>query len=219
MEENKDNLNMEYEAIIINDEKDTTAKKKEEQTNWKKELFDLIKTFILCLVVVILLTNFVFKPVHVEGDSMYPTLHNNELGIMNIFLKKVNGVQRQDVVIVYNKDTKENWVKRVIGMPGDKIYAKNDIVYINGKPLDEPYLDNDYVKSIRKNTDSNGNHVKFTEDFPEITLKENEYFLMGDNRVVSYDSRAVGPFDKEDIVGKDVYVFYPFQNMKIVRNN
>ncbi len=217
MEENKENMNQDYEAVIMHDI-ESEDKDIKDETNWKKELFDLFKTFIICLITVILLTNFVFKPVHVEGDSMYPTLHNDELGIMNIFLRKIEGIQRQDVVIAYNKDTKENWVKRVIGMPGDTVYAKDDVVYVNDQPLEEPYLDTDYVKSIRKNKDSNGNHVKFTEDFPKVTLKDDEYFLLGDNRVVSYDSRAVGPFHKDDLVGKDVYVFYPFQNMKMVRN-
>ena len=75
-----------------------------------------------------------------------------------------------------------------------------------------PYLDNAYANQIRRH----GNN--FTEDFPKRTLKDNEYFLMGDNRIVSYDSRRVGPFKREDIRGKDVYVLFPFNKIKMVRN-
>ena len=85
-------------------------------------------------------------------------------------------------------------------------------MYVNGLPLDEPYLDNSYAKQIR----SHGNN--FTEDFDKRTLKDDEYFLMGDNRVVSYDSRRVGTFKREDIRGKDVYVLFPFNKIKMVRN-
>ena len=114
--------------------------------------------------------------------------------------------------LVYNEEKKENWVKRVIGLPGDTIYAKDDVVYVNGMPIEEPYLDNAYANQIRRH----GNN--FTEDFPKRTLKDNEYFLMGDNRIVSYDSRRVGPFKREDIRGKDVYVLFPFNKIKMVRN-
>lgn len=93
-----------------------------------------------------------------------------------------------------------------------RIYAKDDVLYINGEPQEEPYLNTSYVKSIR------AQGRKFTEDFGPITLKDDEYFVMGDNRVVSHDSRAVGPFHKEDIIGKNAYILYPFNEMKIVNN-
>ena len=188
------------------------GKKKVQKQGWKYELLDLVKTFIVCFIVVFIITTFVVKPVQVEGDSMYPTLIDKEIGVVNIFSAKFTGVHRFDVVVVQNETTKDPWVKRVIGMPNDTIEAKDDVVYINGEKIDEPYLDNSYAESIRKQG------KKFTNDFGPITLKDDEYFLMGDNRIVSYDSRKVGAFHKEDIIGKDAYIIYPFTQMKIVRN-
>ena len=188
------------------------GKKKVQKQGWKYELLDLVKTFIVCFIVVFIITTFVVKPVQVDGDSMYPTLIDKEIGVVNIFSAKFTGIQRFDVVVVQNETTKDPWVKRVIGMPNDTIEAKDDVVYINGEKIDEAYLDNSYAESIRKQG------KKFTNDFGPITLKDDEYFLMGDNRIVSYDSRKVGAFHKEDIIGKDAYIIYPFTQMKIVRN-
>lgn len=188
------------------------GRKKEKKQGWKYEVLDLVKTFILCFIAVFLITTFFVKPVQVDGDSMYPTLIDEEIGFVNVFSAKHLGIQRFDVVVVQNEITKDPWVKRVIGMPNDTIEAKDDVVYVNGKAIEEPYLHNSYVESIRKQG------KKFTNDFGPITLQENEYFLMGDNRVVSYDSRKVGAFHKEDIIGKDAYIVYPFSQMKLVRN-
>lgn len=205
----------EFEAVILDDgikEENNKEKKKNKKSGWKYELFDLARTFLICLVLVLLINHFLVNPVKVEGDSMYPTLQDEEIGFMNVFLVKHDGIQRQDVVIAHNENTDENWVKRVIGLPGDTIYAKDDVVYINDHALAEPYLDTEYVKSVRNSG------KQFTYDFGPVTLKEDEYFLMGDNRIVSLDSREAGPFKGEEIIGKDVYVILPFDEMKLVRN-
>ena len=148
-----------------------------------------MKTFVICFVCIFLLTNFVVKPVRVDGRSMDPTLEDGEIGLMNVFSAKFQDIERFDVVVVYNEEKKENWVKRVIGLPGDTIYAKDDVVYVNGMPIEEPYLDNDYADSIRLTE-----NYKFTEDFDEVQLGEDEYYLMGDNRYASKDSREMGAF-------------------------
>lgn len=186
--------------------------KKDQKKGFKYELFDFIKTLVLCAISVFLLTTYVIKPVRVDGKSMYPTLDNGEIGMMNVFSAKFMKIERFDVVVVYNHERNENWVKRVIGLPGDTVYAKNDVLYINGLAIEESYLDSVYVSQVRAEGKA------FTNDFEKVTLKEDEYFLMGDNRVVSYDSRYVGPFKRDEIRGKDVYVFYPFSHMKLVRN-
>lgn len=200
---------LQYHADTQPDDKQPEESPK---SGWKYEIFDLIKTFVICFIAIFLITTYLIRPVRVDGRSMYPTLEDDDMGIMNIISRKMFGVDRYDVVVVYNDKVKEDWVKRVIGLPGDSIYAKDDVVYVNGKPIDEPYLDTDYANKIRARGD------KFTEDFDEVILGEDEYFLMGDNRVNSTDSRMVGPFKGENIVGKDVYVFFPFNRMKIVGN-
>ena len=197
-----DSRNDEVKAVI--DEVEVENKSDKKKQGIKYEILDLLKTFIICFIAVFLLTTFVVKPVRVDGRSMYPTLEDGEVGLMNVFSAKFTDIDRFDVVVAYNEESGENWVKRVIGLPGDTVYAKDDVVYVNGLPIEEPYLDTDYVNQIRERGDY------FTQDFDKITLGEDEYFLMGDNRVVSYDSRRVGPFKRDDIKGKGIFILYPF---------
>ncbi|MEF2783861.1 signal peptidase I [Erysipelotrichaceae bacterium HCN-30851] len=205
-----DSRNDDVKAVI--DEVDVENRSDKKKQGIKYELLDLLKTFIICFIAVFLLTTFVVKPVRVDGRSMYPTLEDGEVGLMNVFSAKFTDIDRFDVVVAYNEESGENWVKRVIGLPGDTVYAKDDVVYVNGLPIEEPYLDTDYVNQIRERGDY------FTQDFDKITLGEDEYFLMGDNRVVSYDSRRVGPFKRDDIKGKGIFILYPFDKIKMIGN-
>lgn len=195
-------------AVI--DEVDVENKSDKKKQGIKYEIFDIIRTFIICFIAVFIITTYIAKPVRVDGRSMYPTLEDGEVGLMNIFSAKFSDIERFDVVVAYNEESKENWVKRVIGLPGDTVYAKDDVVYVNGLPIEEPYLDNEYVKQIRERGDY------FTQDFDKVTLGEDEYFLMGDNRVVSYDSRRIGPFKEDDIKGRGIFVLYPFDKIKMI---
>ena len=205
-----DSRNDDVKAVI--DEVDVENRSDKKKQGIKYELLDLLKTFIICFIAVFLLTTFVVKPVRVDGRSMYPTLEDGEVGLMKVFSAKFTDIDRFDVVVAYNEESGENWVKRVIGLPGDTVYAKDDVVYVNGLPIEEPYLDTDYVNQIRERGDY------FTQDFDKITLGEDEYFLMGDNRVVSYDSRRVGPFKRDDIKGKGIFILYPFDKIKMIGN-
>lgn len=205
-----DSRNDDVKAVI--DEVEIENKSDKKKQGIKYEILDLLKTFIICFIAVFLLTTFVVKPVRVDGRSMYPTLEDGEVGLMNVFSAKFTDIDRFDVVVAYNEESGENWVKRVIGLPGDTVYAKDDVVYVNGLPIEEPYLDTDYVNHIRDRGDY------FTQDFEKVTLGEDEYFLMGDNRVVSYDSRRVGPFKRDDIKGKGIFVLYPFDKIKMIGN-
>lgn len=177
-----------------------------------KELWDLLKIFVICFVVVYLLTNFVAKPIRVEGSSMYPTLKDGEIGITNVFAVKFGEVSRFDVVIIYNEERSEHWVKRVIGLPGDTIESKNDVLYINGEAVDQFFLDQSYIAEFQKDG-------LFTNDFGPVTLNDQEYWLMGDNRIRSEDSRIHGPFSEEELVGKDALILFPFDEMGIVSNS
>ncbi len=175
----------------------------------KKEVFDLIKIFAICFVTVYLLTTFLIKPIRVDGSSMYPTLIDGEIGLTNVFSAKFKDIDRFDIVIVHNKEKDEYWVKRVIGIPHDTLYVKDEVLYINGEAQDESFLHEEYVQSFQ-------NSGVFTEDFGPITLQDGEYYLLGDNRPRSDDSRRHGAFQREDIIGKGVFVLFPFNKMKIV---
>lgn len=176
------------------------------------ELLDLLKIFVVCFVVVYLLTHFIAKPIRVEGSSMYPTLKDGEIGITNVFAVKFGEVSRFNVVIIYNEERGEHWVKRVIGLPGDRVESKDDVLYINGEVVDQFFLDQSYIAEFQKDG-------LFTSDFGPVTLKENEYWLMGDNRPFSDDSRNNGPFTREELVGKDALILFPFDEMGLVTND
>lgn len=178
------------------------------------ELLDLIRIVLICFVIVFICTNFLFKPVKVEGVSMYPTLEDKEYGFSNIFGSLINDFDRFDVVVVNGEQTAhDNWVKRIIGLPNETIEFKDNKLYIDGKNVKQPFLDDEYVKS-----QTNNGQVLFTQDFGPITLKRDQYYLMGDNRMVSHDSRAVGAFSEDDIISKSILVLYPFNKIGLVND-
>lgn len=180
----------------------------QEKSSFKSEVIDFIKTFLICLVSIWVLTTFFFTPVRVDGDSMYPTLHDEDMGFSNVFSANFFDVERFDVVVVNapEENSKDHWVKRVIGLPNETIECIDDVIYIDGEPIEEPFLDEAYRQS---QIDIYG---YFTYDFGPYTLGEDEYFVLGDNRTNSTDSRVVGPFTRDHITSKGVFVYFPFNH-------
>ncbi|MEG2685302.1 MAG: signal peptidase I [Erysipelotrichaceae bacterium] len=173
--------------------------------------YDLLDILRAALIVICLsIFTFFIKTDRVIGNSMYPTLKDGNYGISNMFSIYFHDVNRFDVVIVNAKDEDELWVKRVIGLPNETISFKDNTLYINGKKVEEPFLDQEYIKSLNLNSN-------FTSNFDEVKLGDNEYFLMGDNRISSKDSRFVGPFTYDSIVSKGLLVLHPFDDFKLVK--
>lgn len=181
---------------------------KKEPINWGQEIWEFVKMLLISIVVVFLCTRFLIRPVRVDGDSMYPTLHNNAIGFSNILTYRMQGLKRFDVAIIYVPEKKEHLVKRVIGLPGETVEYRQDQLLINGKIVEEDFFDEDYKRS----QSTNG---IFTQDFGPVTLAEDEYFMLGDNRPYSSDSRLYGAFKKEQIKAKDVVVLFPFQQIGV----
>ena len=174
-----------------------------------EEILSFIGTFLICSVVIILITSLVIKPNVVSGRSMYPTLQTDDRGFSNVLALATEDIERGDIVtanMVNEEDGKTySVVKRVIGLPGETIECKDETIYINGEKLDESsYLDESFAKDWYN---TNG---YFNDSFGPVTLQEDEYFLMGDNRPISMDSRETGPVKKEDILAKDFMVLFPF---------
>lgn len=142
--------------------------------------------YILILIVIILIRTFIATPIKVNGNSMYDTLNGKEFMILN----KLGEINRYDIVVVDAED--EELIKRVYGMPGEKIEIENNNIYINDKKIEDKY--------------AYGN----TSSMDAITLKDDEYFVLGDNRVVSLDSRIIGPVKKKNIKGTTNFIIYPF---------
>ena len=184
-----------------------------------EDILGFIKVFVVSAIVILLFVNFVAHPVRVDGRSMYPTLKDGEFGFTNVGGVLLNGVERGDIVVVTMKEEgqKTHWVKRVIGLPGDTVSCVNDVVYINGKVLDETkYIDPDYRQSLvdkfgyfNKVPNADNTNV---EDFEEVKLKDDEYYVMGDNRPYSKDSRYVGPVKKSQIFAKKMLVLLPISD-------
>lgn len=187
-----------------------------------EDILGFIKVFVVSAIVILLFVNFVAHPVRVDGRSMYPTLKDGEFGFTNVGGVLLNGVERGDIVVVTMKEEgqKTHWVKRVIGLPGDTVSCVNDVVYINGKVLDETkYIDPDYRQSLvdkfgyfNKVPNADNTNV---EDFEEVKLKDDEYYVMGDNRPYSKDSRYVGHVKKSQIFAKKMLVLLPISDIGV----
>lgn len=183
------------------------AKKKDEKPKktLKQELIEWVLTFVVALAIAFVARSFIFEPVRVDGDSMYPTLHHGEIMYVSKtaygtsffgipftdigFDFTVGGEpERFDVVVCrYPNRGKTNFVKRVVGLPGDTIEIKGGYLYVNGERQPEKFL-----------------HERMISPFGPYTVPEGHYFLMGDNRNNSNDSRSsrVGPVTRDMIIGR-----------------
>ncbi len=205
-----------------NSKKNELRYNEDDERTLLEDILGFIKVFVVSAIVILLFVNFVSHPVRVDGRSMYPTLKDGEFGFTNVGGVLLNGVERGDIVVVTMEEEgqKTHWVKRVIGLPGDTVSCVNDVVYINGKVLDETkYIDPDYRQSLvdkfgyfNKVPDADNTNVV---DFEEVKLKDDEYYVMGDNRPYSKDSRYVGPVKKSQIFAKKMLVLLPISDIGV----
>ena len=154
--------------------------------NWVIE----IMTYIIVIVVVLLIKKYLVTPIRVNGPSMEDTLYNNDYMILNEINHKIKGIKRFDIVVI--KSDGEYLIKRVIGLPGEKIRYEDNKLYVNDKYVEE-----------------NFKH-KQTMDIDEIEIPKGEYYVLGDNRVNSTDSRIIGTIPLKEIKGTTKFTVYPF---------
>ena len=147
--------------------------------------------YVLIVIFVVLLRTFIITPVKVDGASMDNTLKDGQV----LLLYKLAKINRYDIVVVDEENIDEVIIKRVIGMPGDTIEINHSSIYINGKVIDDKY------------------GVGKTNDYAEITLGDDEYFVLGDNREVSKDSRYFGAVKENEIKGQTIYRLWPFTKL------
>lgn len=178
-----------------------------------KELFSWIKAIAIAVVLAFLIRTYIFTPIVVDGESMMPTLLDHERIILNKFGTDIDSIDRFDVV-VFHATEERDYIKRVIGLPGDHIEYKDDTLYINGEKYDEPYLD-----EYKAQMDGEPLTGDFTleEMTGGKTVPENQLFLMGDNRQNSLDSREIGTITIDKIVGKANFVYWPVNEIKLVK--
>ena len=168
------------------------------------ELVSIIFAVLVAVLIFLALRHYVFQPFQVEGSSMEPQLHNQDQMVM----LRNNEIERFDVVVFPDpRGSGDSYVKRIIGQPGDELYFSNDTLYLNNQAVEEPYLE-----PLKSETEG-----KFTEDFSLwdtlglTQVPEGYYFVMGDNRPYSGDSRQFGLIQAEDIQGVTNFVYFPFE--------
>ncbi len=164
---------------------------KEQRSGFFRFLVDVLETLVLAVVLFVSI-NLIIARIRVDGDSMKPTLLSGEYVMVNRVTYKLGSPQRGDIIVFhYPKDPREEYIKRVIGLPGDKVEIKQGTVYVNGQALDESYLK---VKS---------------GDTGTWRVPEGQLFVLGDNRNNSSDSREWGTVPMDYVVGKAVLVYWP----------
>ena len=151
----------------------------------------------------VFIITFLYQPVRVEGTSMLPRLEDDDRLFINKFLYHISSIERGDVVVFhYPRNPETSYIKRVIALPGDRLWIDHGVVWLNGNPLIEPYVPEEF----------RDNH-----SYPEIVVPEDSYFMMGDHRSISSDSREFGPVERSLIYGKAVFVYWPARDAGVVR--
>lgn len=151
-----------------------------------KEIFP----YVVIIIIVFLVRQYIFTPVVVNGPSMMDNLHNKDVMILDKIGMKLKGIDRFDIVVI--KTNHNKIIKRVIGLPGETVEYKQNQLYINGSKMEDPY----------------GNGI--TYNFEKTIIPENSYYVLGDNRTDSVDSRMLGTISKKDILGHATFIIYPF---------
>ncbi|RDW18404.1 signal peptidase I [Oceanobacillus arenosus] len=171
----------------------TKSKEKNEWLEWGKAI-------VIAIIIALLLRTFIFATSIVEGESMDPTLEDGERVIFNKFVYLINEPDRGDIIIIQRPN--KNYVKRVIGLPGEQIEIIAGELLIDGDPYKQTFITNDAIMQ--------------TGNFGPITVPKDNYFVMGDNRAISMDSRnGLGFIEEEEIIGKSEIIIYPFSEWEL----
>jgi signal peptidase I len=165
------------------------------------------RDLMLSVLIAVLVILFLYRPVKVEGTSMMPTLLDQERLFINQFSYKfgLGDIKRGDTVVFWYPDDQTasvSYIKRVIGLPGDTVEVRDGYVVVNGKQLEENYVPLEY---------------RDDRPYPRTVVPANNYFVLGDHRISSNDSRAWGFVPRDDIYGKAVFVFWPLEHLGSVR--
>jgi signal peptidase I len=162
-----------------------------------------LRDLIISLVISAFIIVFIYQPVKVEGVSMMPSLEDQERIFVNKFVYRLEPISRGDVVVFrYPRDPSKSYIKRVIGVAGDRIRIDGGQVYVNGEALDEDYVPPAYDDA---------------RSFPETVVPPHTYFVLGDHRSMSSDSREFGPVNQTAIYGKAVFGYWPMDKLGRVR--
>lgn len=162
-----------------------------------------VRDLVVSIAVSTFIIIFLYQPVRVEGTSMLPVLEDQDRLFVNKMAYRMGEIHRGDVVVfLYPRDHEKSYIKRVIALPGDDLRIDHGRVYVNGKMLVEKYVPPQYEDERSQ---------------PDMTVPVDEYFVMGDHRSISSDSRDFGPVERDLIYGKAAFVYWPMEQVGVVR--
>jgi signal peptidase I len=200
---------------------DSGGPKKPKQSRAGNEVTEWIKALAIAGLLVFVIRWFLVSPFIVDGPSMQPNFLNRERIIVNKVLYDIRKPERGEVIVFHVPEEGRDFIKRVIGLPGETVKVEGDQVYINGVPLAENYLKNAYDKAHAEGVlyNSSGAYSNFpNEKFPDAIVPEGMVFVMGDNRPNSEDSRMIGFIPMDRIVGRADLIFWPIGDFKLVKH-
>ncbi len=189
---------MDKNIIDDNEERKSNSDKKEKkEKTFLAGIWEWTKSLALALAIALLIKSYLIEPTQVQGMSMEHTLHTGDRMFINKIVLKIRPLKRGEIIVMHYNPANEDYIKRIIGLPGDLVQLIDGHFYINGEKLKEDYVFGDYTHA--------------NEGF-EWKLKGDEYFVAGDNRNpgMSKDSRVFGPVNIKDIKGVASFRFYPF---------
>jgi signal peptidase I len=162
-----------------------------------------LRDLVISLAISAFIIIFLYQPVKVEGTSMMPSLDDQERIFVNKFVYRLEAIQRGDIVVFrYPRDTSKSYIKRVVGLAGDHIRIDDGLVYVNDKPLDEDYVPAAFADN---------------RSYPETVVPQNSFFVLGDHRSMSNDSRDFGAVKETFIYGKAVFGYWPVDKLGRLR--
>jgi len=161
-----------------------------------------MRDLLVSAVASVLIITFLYQPVRVEGTSMLPRLEDRDRLFINKFVYRISAIERGDVVVFhYPRDPEKSYIKRVIALPGDRLRIDHGNVWVNGRKLAEPYVPEEF---------------RDTRSVSEMEVPLGTYYMMGDHRSISSDSREFGPVERSLIYGKAVFIYWPARDAGVV---
>lgn len=164
-------------------------------------LVETVKTAAVMILVAFAIKAFLIQTFVIEGSSMEPNFHNSEFLLIDKISYRFSNPKRGEIIVFRPAAAADNYIKRIVGMPGETIKIVNNEIFIDDRRLDEPYLSQGALTKMPTNK--------------IFRISDDEYFVLGDNRENSKDSRAIGPINKKQIEGRVFLIFYPISTMRL----